>query len=72
MLSHSYDFTLGISCNLFTLIKLFIIIVHVCLLCIMSVGMHVDILDTEDSFVELVYSFTQVSRVELGLAWPAI
>lgn len=29
-----------------------------CLLCIMSVGMYVDILDTEDKFVELVYLYT--------------
>lgn len=28
-----------------------------CLLCIMSVGMYVDILDTEDKFVELVYLY---------------
>lgn len=29
-----------------------------CLLCIMSVDMYVDILDTEDKFVELVYLYT--------------
>lgn len=29
-----------------------------CLLCIMSVGMYVDILDEEDKFVELVYLYT--------------
>lgn len=46
---------LGILCNIY--FKRFIVIIRVCLLCIMSVGMHADILDTEDKSVELVYLY---------------